>query len=129
MVTRKRFLAIALPLVLLLFSGYFNVSRAQSDSTLLLDANQTRWSHLVYGAKSVWVDVKVDVRLEPQSKSKMQAELLENHRQFCSDPFHLAIVRRLICAPPVLFHQHLFTGYLQDAAVGDFKQIDTAQKC
>ena len=78
MVTRKRFLAIALPLVLILFSGYFNVSRAQSDSTLLLDANQTRWSHLVYGAKSVWVDVKVDVRLETQSKARIQAELLEN---------------------------------------------------
>jgi hypothetical protein len=74
----KRLLAIALPLALILLGGNFNTSRAQSDSLLILDPSKVRWSHLVYGAKSVWVDVKVDVQLESQSQARMQAELLEN---------------------------------------------------
>ena len=80
MVTCKKILAIALPLVVILFGGNFRTSRAESDSPLLLDTNQIRWSHLVYGAQSVWVDVKVDVRLESQSQARMQAELLENRQ-------------------------------------------------
>lgn len=80
MVTLNKWLAIALPLVLILLGINFNASQAQSKSPLALDANKIRWSHLVFGAKSVWVDVKVDVRMEPQSKSKMQTELLENRQ-------------------------------------------------
>ena len=78
--TLKKLPIIALTLVFVVFFGNLSPSRAQSNSPLLLDADKINWSHLVLGAKSVWVDVKVDVRLEPQSKAKMQAELLENRQ-------------------------------------------------
>ena len=70
----------ALPLVFVLFFGNISATRAQSDPPLILDANKISWSHLTFGAKSIWVDVKVEVRLEPQSKAKIQAELLENRQ-------------------------------------------------
>ncbi|MCP4622838.1 MAG: DUF3108 domain-containing protein [bacterium] len=80
MVTCKKLQTLALLLVLLLFGGYFRLSWAQSDSPPVLDANRIRWSHLVYSALSRWVDVKVDVRLEQQSKATMQAELPANRQ-------------------------------------------------
>ena len=80
MVSLKKLPFIALPLAFVLFFGNLGTSRAQSHSPLLLDAKRIRWSHLVFGAESVWVDVKVDVRLESQSKEKIQAELLENRQ-------------------------------------------------
>jgi len=80
METLKKLQALALLLVLILFGGCFSQSWAQSDSPLVLDANQIRWSHLVYSAQSIWADVKIDVRLEPQSKAMMQAELPANRQ-------------------------------------------------
>ncbi len=76
----KKLVALALAGALILFGGYYNPSPAQSDSPPELDVNQFPWSHLVYGAQSVWVDVTVDVRLEPQSQAKMQAELPVNRQ-------------------------------------------------
>lgn len=75
----KKLLALAVTWVLVWFDGNYP-SRAQSDSPLELDANQIPWSHLVYRAQSLWVDVTVDVRLEPQTQAKMQAELPVNRR-------------------------------------------------
>ena len=80
MVTRKKLQALVLTLVLILFGGCFSQSWAQADSPLVLDASRIRWSHLVYSAQSIWADVKVDVRLESQSKAKMQAELPANRQ-------------------------------------------------
>ena len=80
MATNKIWQVIALSLVSVLLYGYVSPSGAQSDSALILDADKIRWSHLELGAKSVWVDVNVNVRLESQSRSKMQGELLENRK-------------------------------------------------
>jgi hypothetical protein len=80
MVIRNKLKDLALTLVLILFGGCFSQSWAQSDSPLILDTNRIRWSHLIYSAKSIWADVEVDVRLEPQSKAKMQAELPANRQ-------------------------------------------------
>ena len=80
MATHKKWQVIVLSLVLVLFCICVSPSRAQSESALILDADKIRWSHLELGAKSVWVDVNVDVRLEFQSRAKMQAELLENRK-------------------------------------------------
>ena len=82
MATQKKMQALILTLILLLLGGSFRHLWAQSDSghLLELDANRIRWSQLVFSAKSIWADVTVDVRLEPQSKARMQTELPANRQ-------------------------------------------------
>ena len=80
MMSGKKLAALALAWALVLFGGNYTPSPAQSDSPPELDINQFPWSHLVFSAQSVWVDVTVDVRLELQSQTKMQAELLVNRQ-------------------------------------------------
>ena len=80
MPTHKKMRALALIMMLILIGGSFSLIWAQSDSAPILDADRISWSHLVYSAQSVWADVRVDVRLEPQSKNTIQAELPANRQ-------------------------------------------------
>ena len=80
MATHKKLQALALSLMLILLSGSFRHLWAQSKSGLVLDASRIRWSQLVFSAQSIWADVTVDVRLEPQSKARMQTDLPANRQ-------------------------------------------------
>ncbi len=80
MATHKKLHALAVTFTLMLIVGSFKQSWAGSDTALGLDANRIRWSHLIYSERSIWADVDVDVRLEPQSKAVMQAELPANRQ-------------------------------------------------
>ena len=57
--------------------GGASLSRAQSYSQLLLDANRVQWTSLLYRTRSFMVDLDVDVNLESLSAAEVKAALIE----------------------------------------------------
>jgi len=80
MTIRKKFLILLLLFLVTQYKDFSNSTWAQSYSHLKLDAGRVPWTRLSYQAKTFWVEVITQIRLESMSATEVEASLLSSPR-------------------------------------------------
>ena len=78
MTIRKKILILFLLFFFTQYKDFSNSTWAQSYSLLKLDADRVPWTHLSYQAKTFWVEVSTQIRLESMPATEVEASLLSS---------------------------------------------------